>query len=116
MAEAGLPLPHGRLLVIASILYHRLRFRIRGLTLRRRNPMTVPSREIMRVDVGWSAAHGFAMTDAMTGAIFHARGARMALDLGDPARAARALCSYAIWLSTAGRRGCRRATELVAAA
>jgi hypothetical protein len=67
----------------------------------------------MRVDVCWSVAHGFGMTNATAGTAFHTLGTRLSLNLGDPFRAARALSGYALTASLAGRKGRRYTAEVI---
>jgi hypothetical protein len=116
IAVAGFRLPEGRLSLILRILWCRLLIRMRGFALRRRAANELAARDVMKVDVCWSAAHGFAMSDVMTGAVFHALGARKSLQLGDPTRATRALCSYAMSSSTTGRKGRRITAKILRAA
>jgi tetratricopeptide (TPR) repeat protein len=116
IAVAGIRLPGGRLSLIFRLIWYRLLIRLRGFVLRRRPSRARDEREIMRVDLCWSAAHGFAMSDVMVGAVFHALGARMSLDLGDPMRAARSLCTYAMSSSTRGLDGRRITAKIIRAA
>jgi hypothetical protein len=113
---AGFRIPEGRLATICRILWNRFLVRLRGFALRHRAAPKVDARDVMRVDVCWSAAHGFAMSDIMKGAVFHALGARKSLQLGDPARGARSLCSYAMSSSTMGRKGRRITAKIIGAA
>ena len=53
------------------------------------------------------------MTDSMVAAAYHALGARLALRLGDPRRAARALCAYALSVSLAGAKGREHTMEAI---
>src|SRR5439155_6343898 len=97
-AAAGVRLPESRLSLVVRIVWYRLLLRLRGFSFRPRDPSEIDAHELMRVDACWSAAHGFAMSDVMMGAAFHAIGALRSLELGEPTRAARALCSYAMSL------------------
>ncbi len=93
--EMGLWLPRGRWGAIFRIVWCRLLLRLRGTRLGPRAVAGADPRAAMRVDVCWAAAHAFGMTDATIGVAWHALGLRLALDLGDPLRAARALAAYA---------------------
>jgi hypothetical protein len=116
LAVAGFRPPKGRLSLIFRLIWYRLLIRMRGFALRRRRERDIDARQIMRVDVCWSAAHGFAMTDVMLGAVFHALNTRLSLDLGDPMRAARSLCTYAMSSSTKGLKGRRITAKVIRAA
>jgi hypothetical protein len=105
----GIPFPQRRLAALTWVRWERYRLRRRGLALAVRDSAP-DDRDALRVDVCWFAAHGIAMADALTGHGFHALSARLALELGDPFRAARALAGNAVALSTGGRQT-RRATE-----
>jgi tetratricopeptide (TPR) repeat protein len=112
LAAVDIAFPGSRLAVIFMILWQRVRLLFRGLGFKAQDPARIDPRALTRVDVCWSVAHGFGMTDATTGTAFHTMGARLSLNLGDPFRAARALSGYALTASIAGRKG-RRHTEQV---
>ena len=90
----------------------RLLLKLRGLGFKAREPREIDPRTLTRLDVCWAVAHGFGMTDAATGSVFHTLGSRLALNSGDRFRAARGLAAFALSASIAGRKG-RKYTEKV---
>jgi hypothetical protein len=113
LESVGLPFPVGRFAVVIRILWYRFLLRLRGLALAPRNAANSDPMATMRVDMCWTAAYGFGMTEAMTGQVFHALGSRLALQLGDPFRAVRALCGYAIAVSTGGLKSRAQTAEVI---
>lgn len=102
LRAVGLGFPKGRLSVILSILWRRLRIRLRGFELAARDPASVPAQELLRFDACTAAGFGLGMADTVRGQSLQFLAARLALDLGDPRRAARALCGFALGLSSGG--------------
>ncbi len=89
---------------IASLLWQRLRLRLRGLDFRPRDADQVAEEELLRIDTCYSAAAGLATADTVLGADFQTRQLRFALDAGERARVARAMGLEVSYLATAGTR------------
>jgi hypothetical protein len=99
---AHIRLPEGRFAIVFRILWHRWLLKLRGFALRQREPATVTDQERLRFDCCSAAAFGIGMADTIRGAVFQHYAARLALELGDPLRAARGLCGLALSLCTGG--------------
>jgi hypothetical protein len=67
-------------------------------------------------DACYSLSTGLAMVDTITGAVFQTRSTRLALDSGDPARAARALSIEACFVAAWGSSTRERAGRIIDAA
>lgn len=102
LAEIGLRLPATPLRALCSMLFHRLKLRLRGLRSRIHDRSRIPPEELTRIDVCWSAACGLSIVDTIYGAGFHARALILALRAGEPGRLARALAFEAAHAATAG--------------
>ena len=110
LAAVDLRFPESRLSLIVMLVWQRLLLKLRGLGFVPREPAAIEARVLTKVDVCWAVAHGFGMTDAVTGTAFHSLGARLSLNSGDRRRAARALSACVLSASIAGKKG-RKYTE-----
>jgi tetratricopeptide (TPR) repeat protein len=99
---------------IAALLVERARLRVRGTGFRR--GAVVDAALAARSDACYSLSTGLAMLDAISGALFQTRSTRLALDCGDPARAARALAIEACFVAAWGSRTRERAGRILEAA
>ncbi len=91
LAAVDMSLPRTPLQSLVSLLWRRLRLRIRRLGFRERNITEIAPAELTRIDVCWSAGVGLSVVDTIRGADFQARGLLLALDAGEPSRIARSL-------------------------
>jgi hypothetical protein len=98
---------------IAHLLVERARLRLRG-TQPRVGP--VDDMLVAKSDACYSLSTGFAMVDAISGALYQTRSTRFALDSGDPSRAARALALEACFVSAWGSKTRKRAVPIIEAA
>ena len=92
LPRVGLRMTHGLASTISRLLAQRARLAFRRLELPR--AATTPALDpaaAQRLDVCWTANRGLIYVDGITSALFHARHLHMALDSGDPVRAARAI-------------------------
>ena len=114
----GAALDEGRadLLRDASLLVRRAQVRLRGVGFRARRAAEISADLLQRVDICWSASIVLGMVDNLRGADFQARGLLLALDAGEPFRAARALAAEACFASAEGGPGKKRAETLLDAA
>jgi tRNA A-37 threonylcarbamoyl transferase component Bud32 len=99
-----------------SLVWQRLRLRLRGLGYRKRAASEVPAEELKALDICLSAAVGLGMVDPIQGAYFQSRGLLLALRAGEPERLVKALALEACHESIAGNRGRRRTDKLLWAA
>jgi eukaryotic-like serine/threonine-protein kinase len=95
---------------IAQLLVERARLRLRGLA-----PKTsaVEATLVAKSDACYSLSTGFAMVDAISGALYQTRSTRFALDAGDPGRAARALAIESCFVSAWGSSTRARAGKII---
>jgi hypothetical protein len=113
LKQFGLSFPATPFRAVASLIFNRIRLRLRGLGYRPRELRDVPPEELARVEVSWFAAGGLCLIDTIRGAAFQARNLRLALDAGEPYRIGRALALEACFVSIAGWSARRRVNELV---
>jgi hypothetical protein len=104
---AGMSLPRTTLRSIPSLLWRRLRLRLRGL-----EPAQPSNTRSVQLDVCRTAALGLALFDPVRSATFSTRHVMLALDSGDPYRIAFALAIEAGYMASA--RDPVRARQLLA--
>ena len=97
------PPPSGRR-AIPSLLLNRARILLRGLRLHHTPAGGLKAGDTDRVDACWSITRGLSMVDTIRAAEFHARHLLLALGLGDPYRAARALSVEAGYHALSGEK------------
>jgi eukaryotic-like serine/threonine-protein kinase len=102
--------PRGALL---SLLWRRIRVRLRGLRYQARDRSQVSPEQLSLVDVYWSGAVGLGMIDILRASAFQARHLLLALRAGEPTRIALALAAEGAFEATSGGRAARRGTRLV---
>jgi len=100
---------------LASLLWRRARIRLRGLRFTERTLAQIAPAQVAHVDTCYSAALGLCLVDVIRGAEFQARHFLLALDLGEPARVARAFAIEGSFAASQGARGGVRAEELLQA-
>lgn len=105
LQAVGLRYPRSRLTAIARTLLRRAWLRVRGLGFTDRGAAEPGAAEAMirRIDVCWAVAVGLARIDHLRASDFQTRHLVLALKLGDPYRAARALSVEATFRSISGR-------------
>jgi tetratricopeptide (TPR) repeat protein len=91
LPRVGLTMTHGLASTIARLLAQRARLAFRRLELPPASAAPLDEAAAQRLDVCWTANRGLIYVDGITSALFHARHLHMALDSGDPVRAARAI-------------------------
>jgi len=91
LAAVDLSYPESAPAALASLLYHRARLRLRGLSFQQKPSEDCDPAALARVDAAFSATAGLAMVDVIRGADFGARQLTLALDAGEPIRICRAL-------------------------
>jgi serine/threonine protein kinase len=113
LAAVGMTLPRTPRRALISLLFHRARIRLRGLTFHPRDTSEISPADLTRIDICWSAGIGLSNVDWIRGADFQARGLLLALRAGEPFRVARALAVEAAQTATAGQSARRRTARLL---
>jgi hypothetical protein len=91
LGKVGLKYPQSSAAALSSLLYHRARMRLRGLSFKSTASELCRPSDLTRVDVAFSATAGLAMVDVVRGADFGAQHLLLALEVGEPIRICRAL-------------------------
>jgi hypothetical protein len=99
-----------------SLVWQRLRLRLRGLGYTLRKAEDVPAELLRRQDVCDTAATGLTMVDTIQGAYFQSLSLRLALQAGEPRRLVRALAAEGGHESAEGTRSPHRSKTLLDAA
>jgi hypothetical protein len=110
LATVHMALPSTPRRSLVSLLWQRLRLRLRGLGYRERDPSEIAEAVLTRIDVCWSASVGLSVVDTIRGADFQARGLLLSLNSGEPSRIARALAMEAAHTASTGGSN-RKSTE-----
>jgi tetratricopeptide (TPR) repeat protein len=114
LGAVGMRLPptprHAQLLV----LWNRARLRLRGLGFEQRDESQIAAKDLQLIDVCWSASIGLSAVDTIRGQAFTSRHIRLALDMGEPYRVARALAFEGGTEAWTGRSRRGRVNELFA--
>jgi tetratricopeptide (TPR) repeat protein len=113
LGSVGLSLGRSRPRVLRSLLWHRLRLRMRGLDFEERDAADVDRALLRRIDTAWSVSTGLALIDVAQGARFQARHLLLALQAGEPYRAGRGLALEAGQLVARGIKEEQRAKQLL---
>lgn len=112
LAAVDMTLPNTPFRSLLSLVYHRLRIRLRGLRFDERPAAAIPAEQLTRIDTCWAAALGLAMVDNVRGADFQARNLLLSLEAGEPYRVARALAMEVGYVASAGHLARARAERL----
>jgi hypothetical protein len=113
LREVGLKYPESAGAAVSSLLYHRARLRLRGVSFEQTAAERCRVWDLTRVDVAFSATAGLTMVDVLRGADFGAQQLRLALDVGEPMRICRALAFEASNAAATGARSRARIERLV---
>ncbi|HEY3252454.1 MAG TPA: hypothetical protein VGJ91_00845, partial [Polyangiaceae bacterium] len=111
--KVGMKYPEAAGAAVASLLYHRARLRLRGLSFRQTSAEHCAPAALTRVDVAFSATTGLAMVDVVRAADFGAQQLQLALDVGEPIRICRALAFEASNAAAVGSGSRERIERLV---
>jgi len=114
LRELGVRSPPTPRRALVSLLVHRARLRVRGLSFRDRHRREIADADILRLDALKVAAQGLAMVDSLRGADFQTRQLLFALDTGHRPHIARALLIESMYQGTQGN--LVRAHQLIARA
>jgi eukaryotic-like serine/threonine-protein kinase len=113
LKAVGMQLPGTPRRAIVSLIWNRIKVRLRGLHFRERDVHQVPPEDLIRLEVTWTAAGGLGIIDPIRSAAFQAQNLLLALQAGEPFRIGRALTLEASHLSAAGGPSERRVAKLV---
>ncbi len=102
LAEVGIALPRSPMRAVPSLLWARLRLRLRGLSYVERDESELSRSKLLRVDLLHGATVGLALVDPVTAGAFGAKQVLLSLRLGEPMRIARAVAIHAGFLSAGG--------------
>jgi len=105
LGQVDISLPETPRRALMSLLWCRLRLRLRGLRWKQKHESEVSAAELVRVDTYGAVGHALAMVDNIRGADFQSRSLLEALRCGELRRIMLALSAEAIYLSSQGRRG-----------
>ncbi|HKZ79592.1 MAG TPA: protein kinase [Pyrinomonadaceae bacterium] len=110
LAAVGFSLPAGPKRALLSLVWNRLKIRLRGLQFTERDASQIPETDLFRIDICWAIAAGLGAVDLIRGADFQSRHLLLALRAGEPFRVARALAFETA--QTASRGGATRKRAL----
>ena len=110
LAKVGLAMARGRRRALMSLLFNRLRLRLRGLRFTERAPHDVEPQDLVRIDTCWAVGNGLSLVDPVQGSDFQTRHLLLALKAGEPYRVARALAMEGSFAASTGT--ARRAREI----
>jgi len=113
VAEVGLTIPATPRGVVAALTYERAWLKLRGLTLRERDPASIDRGDLARLAVCRTIASSIALHDPLLATLFHARHLNLALKTGHVFHAAIALATEVAHASIKGESG-RERTERTA--
>lgn len=101
---------------LISLLYHRGRLALRGLSHTTRAESAIDPGLLHRVDVYWDVAMGLNLVDIIRGVDFQTRCLMLALEAGEPSRLSYCLAAEAVANHSEGRKGRTRSPALFAQA
>ena len=116
LASIDMRMPQGRLQVVVSLLWRRLRLKIRGLRYKERDSSQLSPDQLIRIDTCRSVAIGLSNVYPIRGMDFATRHLLLALAAGEPQRVAGALALEAGYSSVDGTKAHKRTARLLQAA
>ncbi len=96
LEQAGLSFPRSPTSALTSLLWNRMKLKLRGLSFMERRESEIPAAELERIDYCWALATGLAGIDLVRSAHYHSVAFSLALQAGEPARIARGLALHAV--------------------
>lgn len=112
LARTALAFPRTPDSALASLLFRRMRLKLRGIAFQERPASEIPQEELRRIDLCWSLGTGLAGIDLIRSAHYHATSLWLSLESGEPSRVVRALSMEGIMKALESAEGVARATEL----
>jgi len=113
VAEVGLSIPATPRGTMTTLTYERARLKLRGLTLRERDPAIIDRADLAKLAVCRTIASSIGLHDPLLATLFHARHLNLALKTGHMFHAAIALATEVAHVSLKGEAG-RERTERIA--
>jgi len=113
LAHVGVTLPKTPRRALMSLLWQRLRLRVRGFRWAPHREFEIAPLELARLDLFNAVAEGLSAVDTIRGADFQARGLILALRLGEEIRIGRSLALESCFQSTPGIRNEGRAQRVL---
>ena len=114
LAAIGMSLATSPRRALVSMLWQRLKIRMRGLGFTERQLDEVSPDDLVRIDTCWSVAMGLGIVDNIRGADFQGRHLLLALNAGEPYRIARALGMEVAYAVVPGGRRARERSRRIA--
>ncbi|HYY42104.1 MAG TPA: AAA family ATPase, partial [Pyrinomonadaceae bacterium] len=102
LAAVGFQLAPNPRRALLSIMRLRAQLRLRGLRFTPRPANEISKEELLRIDTCWAVAAGLGLVDTLRAYEFQMRHLLLALRAGELYRIARALCTEASFIATAG--------------
>jgi len=113
LSEIGEVLPPTPARAVASLLWRRLKLRLRGLHYTPHDESEIAARELMRLEVYKAVGFGLALIDSVRGADYQIRALLLGLRTGEQRRLARAIFAEAVYYGSQGGRKLIRAQQLL---
>src|SRR5262249_55226169 len=113
LGAVGLRLPATARGALLSLLWHRARLWLRGLSFRARQTSEVPAADLRRIDACWTASVGLSLIDIIGSANFSARQLLLALEAGEPGRVALGLAMEVYFCALGRGRSQERAERML---
>ncbi len=114
LAAIGMSLASTPQRALLSMVWQRIKIRLRGLRFVERRADEVAPADLMKIDTCWSVAMGLGIVDNIRGADFQGRHLLLALNAGEPYRIARALSMEVAYAIVPGGRRARERSRRVA--
>jgi serine/threonine protein kinase len=112
----GLVFPKTSWQALLLLALRRLAIRLRGIGFAPRPADSIAPSALARIDAAWTVAVGMSTVDNLKGASVQSGNLLLALRLGEPFRAVRAIAAEAPYIGTAGTRSKPRVDRLLARA
>ncbi len=113
LASIGMEMPESRLGILLSLLWRRLKLKLRGLSYSEKDPSQLSPDQLIRIDTCRSVAIGLCNVYPIRGMDFGTRHLLLALAAGEPYRIARGLAIEAGFSSVDGTRTHDRTAGLI---
>lgn len=113
LSAVGLSLPETPRSAIPSLIRRRAQIWIRGYKFQERTIETIPTEELMKIDICWTASVGLSTVDTLRGANFQAIHLLLALKSGELYRIARAIATEAGFSAASGGRNQKQTRKLI---
>ncbi len=112
LRHVGATMPRSRRRALASVVWGRLKLKLRGTRWRETAAQDVAQEDKRRLEVFQAVAKSLAVVDTVRGADFQSRGLLLALRVGERTRVARALALEGGYVATQGSH--RKARQMIA--